>query len=169
MVGCPRFGIVLVRRVLSVTVSFMMLSLMASSCAAADQVIVPTSALPTCRTVMLEQLWENPWSYNGTQICVEGYLGRMVSHGEALAELYENESAAESHHSPRYIVILVPMTPENQIELASHSVSRIIVAGVFEFDERCWPDRETAEPSRFRCDPPRPMEILNPVVALVQE
>jgi hypothetical protein len=126
------------------------------------------SALPACQAVTLDQLWESPWSYDGTQVCVEGYLGRMVSDGEEQAQLYEDESAAESRHSPRYIMILVSMTPENQSALASHSVSRIIVAGTFEFDERCWPGQETGEPSRFRCAPPRPMKLANPVIALRQ-
>lgn len=152
-------------RALATTLA-VLLAFTMSSCATARQVIVPYSVLPHCQEASLDQLWENPWSYDGRQICVEGYLGRMVSHGETLAQLFETEADAESRHSSRYIIIAVPMTPTNQEELATHSTSRIVVAGVFDFDELCWPDRDTGEPSRFRCAPLRPMELVRPVIAL---
>lgn len=141
-------------------------ALMMTACTTPSPLLVESEDLESCDQVIMEQLWNTPWAFGGRRVCVEGYLGQMVPYGEDSAELFETRAEAVSRHADRYITILVPMTADNQERLASVSLSRVRVEGVFEFNERCWPSRATGEPSRFRCAPARPMELADPAIAV---
>lgn len=137
------------------------------SCSAGHQLIVDAAALPRCEEASIEDLWNRPWAHSGKRVCVEGFLGQMVPHGEETAELFATAAEAASRHSDHKLTLDVLLSPENQELLARHSGAHLRVMGTFEFNARCWPNARTGESSRFRCAPPRPMELANPTIALI--
>lgn len=113
-----------------------------------------------CTPAAIDDLWANPRAYARRRVCVSGYLGRMVPYGEDSPKLYSTSEEAETTRSERYVTIGVPMTITSQEELSRHSVRPLRVQGVFEFDDRCWPQAGQTQ-ADYTCFPSRPMRISN--------
>jgi hypothetical protein len=118
-----------------------------------------------CKQVTVEMLWANPWPYAEKRICVSAYLGHMVLYGEDSVDLYDTKQEAERRDSQHYITVSVPLTMKSQEEIARHSDQKLDAVGIFRFDSRCWPQKGE-ETSRFQCFPSRPMNLIDPSIAL---
>lgn len=118
-----------------------------------------------CEQVSIEELWNNPAPHAEKRICVSGYLGHMVPYGEESADLFSSAEQAKSRQSDHYITLSLPLTMKAQEELASYSDRKLDAVGTFHFDRRCWPQSGEKE-SQYQCFPPRPMKLLNAIVAL---
>lgn len=129
-----------------------------------NQTEASTSDLEVCRAVSIYDLWNQPWEYDGMRVCVEGYLGQMVPHGEDSLDLYRTDAEALDRFSQQFVSIGLPMTLALQERLASTGLRHAMVVGTFTFDERCWPDRESGRPTIYRCAPERPMRLVDPVL-----
>ena len=121
----------------------------------------------TCQRVTIERLWENPGPYGGKTLCLSGFLGRMVAYGEDSADLFATREEAKTRDSEHYVTISLPLTMKVQEELAKYSERKLDVAGIFQFDPKCWPKSGETE-SRFKCFPSRPMQLLKPEIALAR-
>lgn len=95
------------------------------------------SAPPSCLGATVDQLWDEPSRFDGRRVCVAGFLGRMVAYGEDSAELYGSKDDAEERHTPRFLVLGLPLTLSRQAQLPQHSTQLVLAWGVFAFEPSC--------------------------------
>src|SRR3954471_12627703 len=78
-----------------------------------------------CIKARVERLWRNPTRFLGQRVCVSGFLGRMVTYGEAAPELYSSKEDAESAYSEKRIVLGFPFNVRVQERLSLYSAQRL--------------------------------------------
>lgn len=91
------------------------------------------------------------------EICASGFLGAMVPYGEDDAELYSTIAEAKSKRADYDVHIGLPLTIKLLEALSRYSAQPVRVEGIFDFDQRCWPQTTGGRPDI--CFPPRPMRV----------
>ena len=137
--------------------SAVIISVVSSSCShAPDSHFVAQDA--GCIAATVQDLGQRPGQYTGRRVCVSGYFGQIVPHGEDEPRLYATREQAETRHADYYLQLGFPFTIPVQARIARYSGQPIRVDGVFEYDPRCWPPPGHPEHA-FQCFPPRPMTV----------
>lgn len=94
-------------------------------------------AAASCELVSAEALLAKPSIFRGKQLCVRGYLGKMVSFGEDSPKLLTTRASSDNWSSD-FISLDLVMNIANQKRLAAHSTERILVSGRIVLDDECW-------------------------------